>query len=306
MNEEGPGRTRLPAEQLIQESTRMVARWKQGPAILASGSVLKLSEFQKLGFTHAQATPVPEEVEDEYLERVTNASGEGFLDERTPMYVAREKVAHVIANGAPPDALVCGFDTIPIVTRREGREKFRKYLRKPRSREEARTTITATFSTILANKEEVERQVASDPSPEHLRERIASIIRDGAREAHLMASTGYAVRLPGEGEQIHEGLQTAYLELGAVYALVGKSVEEQQSALAVLTEELLNIMGERLQHVAGGIDYSDPQIAELLQIRNALAAHEFTIEPGIYTGLPTEGFDMFLSKLAEGSVRAGT
>lgn len=306
MNRKGEGISgpaQLPESQGEQVRT-LLSSWKEGPTIIASGSALKLESLKKIGFAHAVPAALPDEIEDEYLDRITDENNEGHLDERTAMYVAGIKVDALLAQGVPSDALVCGFDTIPMLTRRDdAREKKRIYLRKPKTLEEARTLLVDAFETMVKGRlywEPYEKDIAIS-DPEELEQYIRTL-RAGARESHVVVTTGQAVRLPGEGETVHDALASAYLAFDAVYALVHEPEQERLVQFSALADTILAGMGDRWRSVAGGIDYSDPQFWKILSIRNVMEDYFPVPEAPMFKGVPEQEFARFLESLAQEKV----
>ncbi len=108
---EGPG----PGfERKLSESEKLLQSWKKGPVILASGSSFKLENLRALGFEHVTSVSAPEAVEEAVFDHVEGRSM--HMHEMVAAMVAREKVSYVVDQGAPADALVCGFDTVVMET----------------------------------------------------------------------------------------------------------------------------------------------------------------------------------------------
>ena len=288
----------MPAQ---SKSAERLKAWKQGPIVLASGSLEKQRQLRELDLDHVEVSPTPDEIEDELLDRITE-NGEGHHDERIAMYVARRKVEYLVEEGIADDALVCGFDTIPILTRRdEHGKRVRKYLRKPKSLENAEEIILDAFTTIaegklLRNYRESLDSEGLTPYQKHI---FTLMHRVGLPDPLMIVSTGMAIRLPGKGDEIELSLSHARLRLDAVHAVAELPEDEREQYLKELTHKTLEIMGDKWRSVAGGIDYSSPEIWNLLGIVEAKAMEEMDdVEEGTFKGVPKRAFDQFLSALA--------
>jgi hypothetical protein len=252
------------------------------------------------------AHPVPEEVETAFFSRFEN--NEGRTDEWIAAMVAREKVKYAIEHGAPDNALVCAFDTVVLKTDGWGDKRKRSYFEKPESREDARQSLAAFFFHIAQDKHEKEfaqadmrRAFEQDPSPEITEEWIESTLAVMRPQSLIIASTGIAVRLPEGGSHIDTLPVTVRLQPHAVYAYADLDEVEQFQRSEDLAEKALSLMdeSERWRKITTGIDYTDPRIIELLQLKEVTPFNHYPpADEDVLKGIPKEGFERLLRGLA--------
>lgn len=298
---EGPRSTRM--ESAPSEADKLIESWKLGPVILASGSTHKLSELKELGMSHAEALSTPEEIETEIFERFED--NKGHVDERVSMWLAHAKVKHVVEQGVPEKALVCGFDTIVIKTERGEGRKVREYLQKPESREEAKENLSSFFEHLALEHRRLNNgshrffDAARNLGQEKL---MRDMLTHGTPQALILITTGMAARLPGNGNVIHWDFAHIRLKPNAVYELSGLSDEDLHDGVTNLAEQALSMMdeGEKWKKITTGIDYADPRIQALLGLEESIPYPEMdATEEGVMTGMPRQAFEKFLRNLAE-------
>lgn len=293
-------------EQIEQEAQTLFESWKNGPVIIASGSSYKMTGLKQMGMKHVEAEPAPEEVETAFFSRFEN--NEGRVDEWIAAMVAREKVAYVIERGAPDNALVCAFDTVVLKTDGSGDNRKRSYFEKPESREDARQSLAAFFLHIAQDKHEKEladadmrRAFEQNPLPERTDEWIESTLAVMRPQSLIIAATGIAVRLPGGGSHIDTIPITVRLQPHAVYGYADLDEVEQFRRSEDLAEKALSIMdeGERWRKITTGIDYTDPRIIELLQLKEVTPFNHYPpADEDVLKGMPKDGFERLLWGLA--------
>jgi len=299
-------------ERIEQEAQTIVESWKNGPVVIVSGSSYKMAGLKQMGMKHAVAQPAPEEVETEFFSRFEN--NEGRTDEWIAAMVAREKVKYAIEHGAPDNALVCAFDTVVLKTDDWGDNRKRSYFEKPESREDARQSLAAFFLHIAQDKHEKEiadtgmrRAFEQDPSPERTEEWIESVLAIGRPQSLIIAATGIAVRLPGGGSRIDALPVVVRLQPHAVYAYADLDEVEQFQRSEDLAEKALSLMdeGERWRKITTGIDYTDPRIIELLQLKEVTAFNHYPpADEDVLKGMPKDGFETLLRGLARTQAEA--
>ncbi|MBU0749898.1 Maf family protein [Patescibacteria group bacterium] len=277
-------------------------KWKKGPAVIASGSTQKQSLLTDIGFLDVEPKGAPDSLEDEYFAQFPN--NEGRADYILAAHIAEEKVKWVIEQGVSDDALICAFDTIAFTTTRD-RLNPKYYLRKPHTREEALEEIEKTFKTILEGKEDlaetkrllIEGLEAGGHPP--MKEIGFMVLNMGTSVANLGVATGMAVRLPQTAD-IEQRIAFTQLNIGALDSLLDFGGEERELALKELAEQALETMSEndRWKSVAGGLDYNDPQVREVLKVSEVQADYVDPAEKGLYLGLPQKAFMSFLSELS--------
>lgn len=293
-------------EQIEQEAQAILESWKNGPVVIASGSSYKMAGLRQMGMEHVAAHPAPEEVETAFFSRFEN--NEGRTDEWIAAMVAREKVKYAIEHGAPDNALVCAFDTVVLKTEGWGDTRKRSYFEKPESREDARQSLAALFLHIAQDKHEKERAQADmrhafeqDPSPEITEEWIESTLAVMRPQSLIIAATGIAVRLPGRGSHIDAVPVTVRLQPHAVYGFADLDEAEQFQRSEDLAEKALTLMdeGERWRKVTTGIDFTDPRIIELLQLKEVTPFNHYPpADEDVLKGMPKNGFERLLQGLA--------
>ena len=291
----------------IDRAAKLAASWRKGPFVLASGSVAKLASLQQSGFEQATGLATPDEIEDARFEEFADKAGEGRIDEMAAALIAKVKVAYALEHGASEDALVCAFDTIPLLARRDEKNAKRyRYLRKPTSLDEAREVILETFHTLAKGKQAHKNHRDSIP-PEY--PELKELERKGNIEAQVIVSTGMAVRLPGKGTDIIAIPSQARLAPMKVYDTLSLDEATQEQEFQRLADEVLAVMDtdEKWRSVAGAMDYGDSRIWEILGIEEIILHEDIpAAEPGIYRGMPGESFTKFLVALAQNEVRSAT
>lgn len=300
---EGPPRN---TEQRPQSPEQLVEEWKRGPVILASGSAQKLSALCELGVSNVEARATPEEIETEVFSQFDNFKGR--IDERVSVLLAQAKVKYVVEQGVPEKSLVCGFDTIVIKTEHNERRKMREYLQKPESREEAKAGLSSFFEHLALEHRKLETNsvdfyaAANELGREEL---MRDLLTHGTPQALILITTGMAARLPGNGNVIHWDFAHTRLKPKALYELSKQSEDDIRAGAEDFAERALVLMdeGERWSKITTGIDYSDPQIQELLQLEESIPYPEMgTTEEGVMKGMPKQAFEQFLRNLAEDRV----
>jgi len=276
-----------------------IEKLKKGPVVIASGSEQKQNLLTEAGFSNIEPKGAPDSLEDDFFAQFPN--NEGKADFILAAHIAEEKVKWVIEQGVSKDALVCGFDTIAFTTRREGETKPKYYLRKPHTREEALAEIEKTFKAILEGREDLAEteRILVEGYPE-IKPEALTILRMGTNVANLGVATGMAVRLP-HTTKIEQSTAFTQLNLGALDSLLGLDADGQELALKTLVERALETMSEndRWKSVAGGLDYNDPKVREVLKVTEVQPDYVEPAEEGLYLGLPQKAFVQFLNRLSE-------
>lgn len=293
-------------EQIEEKAQFIFESWKNGPVVIASGSSYKMDGLKQMGMEHVAAQPAPEEVETAFFDRFEN--NEGRVDEWIAAMVAREKVRYAIEHGAPDNALVCAFDTVVLKTDGWGDQRRRSYFEKPESREDARQSLAAFFLHLAQDKHEKEiadadmrRAFKQSPLPERTEEWIESTLAIMRPQSLIIAATGIAVRLPGGGSHIDTVPVTVRLQPHAVYAYADLDEAEQFQRSEDLAEKALSLMdeGERWRKITTGIDYTDPRIIELLQLKEVTPFNHYPpADEDVLKGMPKDGFERLLRGLA--------
>lgn len=290
-------------ERSTSNSEKLLASWKQGPVVLASGSSFKLENLRALGMAHATSSSVPEEVEEALFENVEGR--EMRMHEMVAAMVAREKVSYVVSKGVPDNALVCGFDTVVMETTGSLSEKKRRYLQKPETREQAAEGLFEYFTNLVegyAWKNEVTKDLVAESVRMGRREVLDPMLSVGYPQSIIHITTGMAVRLPGAGDEIEMIPVTVRLNPEALYSLAALPVEEREVRIKELVEKALSVMDqdERWRSITTGIDYADPRIKEILGLTEAKIFDDMDeSETGITKGMPQQVFDEYLAALAK-------
>lgn len=292
-----------PGSGIERNAQKLLESWKQGPVILASGSSFKLENLRALGMEHASSVSVPEEVEEAVFEAVEGRTM--HMHEMVAAMVAREKVSYVVENGAPEDALVCGFDTVVMETTGSLSEKKRRYLQKPETREQAASMLVQYFTNLInekARKDEMTKDLIDSAERMGRTDAIEPMLSVGYPQTLIHITTGMAVRLPHGGDTVEMIPSTIRYSPGALYALAPLADSEREAKVRRIVEDALSIMdeNERWRSVTTGIDYADPRIKELLELTEAKIFSDMDeSEIGITKGMPQQAFDHYLRALAK-------
>lgn len=252
---------------------------------------------------HASSVSVPEEVEEAVFEAVEGRTM--HMHEMVAAMVAREKVSYVVENGAPEDALVCGFDTVVMETTGSLSEKKRRYLQKPETREQAASMLVQYFTNLInekARKDEMTKDLIDSAERMGRTDAIEPMLSVGYPQTLIHITTGMAVRLPHGGDTVEMIPSTIRYSPGALYALAPLADSEREAKVRRIVEDALSIMdeNERWRSVTTGIDYADPRIKELLELTEAKIFSDMDeSEIGITKGMPQQAFDHYLRALAK-------
>ncbi|MBU1293096.1 Maf family protein [Patescibacteria group bacterium] len=293
-------------EKPLSEHEKLVRSWKKGPVILASGSSFKLESLRALGMPQAVGVSVPEIVEEDLFEKVGDRSM--HMHEMVAAMVAREKVRHVLKDGAPEDALVCAFDTVVMETTGSLQNKKRRYLQKPETREQATADLTTYFTNLVEGKEwkdVVTKGLVEEARRLGREDSLESLLSVGYPQSLIHITTGMAVRVPNAGDDVDMIFSVMRLTPTVLQDLVPLSAEKRRARIEEIVEKALSIMddNERWRSITTGIDYSDPRIKELLGLTEAKIFSDMDeSEEGIMKGMPKEAFEKYLSALAEEQV----
>ncbi len=296
------------AETISQAVEKKVASWKEGPVVLASGSSYKLEQLKSLGMKDVSAIPAPEIEESQFFGRYED--GKGRTDEMVAALVARTKVKYAIANGAPADSLVCGFDTVVLKVEDWGDNRKNTYLQKPETREQAKEGLVDFFVHLATQKRrhddsyaDMKELVEMHPKFNKRRDELENTMDFGNPRPLILVATGMAVRAPGKGDDIDIVPTAMRLQSNTLYAYSENSPEELKKRCEELAEEALVIMGDRWSGITTGIDYSDPQIIGLLDLQEIPVVFGLPpTEEGVLKGMPKEAFERMLRGMAEEEV----
>lgn len=275
----------------------VLEEWKRGLVVIATSSKEKQRRLEGIGMKNVTGLPAPDSLEDEIFATFPNHTGKA--DYTLAAAVADAKVQYAIEQGAADDALICGFDTIAHTTRNFEEDRERRYLRKPHDREEARKELEEAFQNLLEGRKdllETERLLEGV----HLSKAAQSVHRMGTPNANLGISTGISVRLPNEGNITHTTPVFTQLTLGVIDAAAHLGENEGRELIANKIEEAISYMEARgdMSSIAGGLDYSDPKIWEILQVSEVKPDYIDDSEIGLYKGLPEQALISFLERLA--------
>ena len=273
---------------------------RDAPVILASGSKWRKAGMEALGFRKVEGRPMPDDREQALNETLADPH-RTFLDSngtRLPMMIAREKVFYVLEDaGIPPDALVAALDTLPMTfpysqDPTEGPWKAR-HLPRPKSDEDAERVVFETLAQVHEGYRGFEDMV------DYLRhlppeDREANRRRSawGYLPALVIVMTGMAVRFP-KGEAVESGWAKSKLRLRAAYRARD---EGELRALARAVVAAMEASGTPSRTIAGGIDYANPRIIDILDIEEIRPeGDEALSDPGLYKGFPSLDFLEFLA-----------
>jgi predicted house-cleaning NTP pyrophosphatase (Maf/HAM1 superfamily) len=302
----------LDAEALIES-------WKTGPVILASSSWYRRRELENLGFEHVTTIPVPNDIEQQEFRAIVKTEGKNgtrFDPYKTeiPNRIARVKVSHILAHEAvSPETLVVALDTLPmvftynddntvgsaVVQKSTSTMWSAEHATKPESLEEAREAIKDTFTKVsLGYRRYIEStaKLYNSHGDEETQESLKETFDNGYLPMLVRVNTGIAIRFPNQSDI---KLSSSYinLKLQKVFELADKPDE-----LDKLVEETLQTMqnsNKQPTDIAGGIDYSNQEIIDLLKIEESNLFGMLTNERGVYKGFPTMAFEQMLKMEAE-------
>jgi hypothetical protein len=293
---------------------QQVDEWKHAPTFLASSSAYRQRELASIGFDNVTTIPVPDQLELELQAEIRQEQNAGmdnghydpFYTE-APGYIAHEKVRFLLEHEhVPPEALVCGFDTMPMRFRNKLLDKKRsdpppngvwqaEHIAKPKTAEEARELITNVFLSALEGDNTYQQILAA---MNNLSDDAVHGLEVGYLSRLIRVNTGYAVRLP-HTDTIQTDSSYVNLALDAVF-----ECKDDYEQLELLVDEVVAMQEHNgtLLSVAGGIDYANPELRELLKIREVMVT-DAPSEVGLYKGLPATAFDQFLHQLAKQQLR---
>lgn len=305
---EGP----LKPESNIELSKQaLIEKWKQGQVILASSSKYRMDELRKLGYDNVVSAAVPDAAEKRKHKEIIVIEGKRghFFDKQKteiPQRIAEAKIEYLLDCGnVSPDAMIVALDTLPMTFRRVSDEEKKEdpllswwpadHMSKPESLEDARARIFELFSYIsneyLIYEDNIKKQISYLPEEDPIW--VRDMLDTGRLPKLVRINTGIAIRFPGCSE-IETTSNYINLRLLKVYDLANKPDE-----LRILADKVVQIMldkGKSPLNIGGGIDYSDPDIRDLLHV-DELSLYEET-EDGVYRGFPSKTFEKFVSSVA--------
>lgn len=266
MIESGP-KFHSPTEELF-------AYWNKHPVVLASQSDYRKSQLESLGFSDVvKSIPVPETVEADYAEELNTVQGIAsyYADDGRDVvrHIAGAKVHYILEHQTVDKAaIVLAFDTAPLLWRYDASEEKMvfEHLEKPKNPEDGQKLIahviavTAEGCRLRAQRlSEMEAQFAALPA-EQRDETIANlsaVLDMGTIEIASAAAGSFPnnrARVLGFSEEVSLFSQAIY------------DMRNDAYALEILSDKVIAIMGDRVSNISGGIDYTDSNIQDLLQI----------------------------------------
>lgn len=296
--------------------------WLAGPVVLASSSEVRRNQLESLGFKKEKISlaPVPDNAEREALEDYQKKfTGNHFAPFRTDdtKMIAAAKVNYVLSHGdVPADALVVAADTVPHYFKDGGPDGYlAEVMHKPKDREDAKRQIKEAFSEIIKQylvfreaHEGVRKAGAHKPNIDSLAERL----KLGWKDIQIEVSTGIAVCLPKEidiemfneevavlPERLYKLVEDCLVGVDRHFSEpeIKTTLVEVDLELDKLIDRLLEISGDRVTHVSGGIPWSDSAVREFMQVK---IGHDIRfIQPDKvkeedFTGLPTDVLKSYL------------
>ena len=290
------------------EVEQKIESWKNGPVVLASSSRYRLEKLAELGYKNVATISVPDEEEKrEHTEIVETEGKIGHWYDKykveIPQRIAAAKVEYLIAHENIPDnVMVVALDTLPTSfpynTREEMEADYRlkswtaKHLSKPTDRVSAISSILEVFNNVANGRRNL-LDSSRDYSEETLR-----ILNSGYLGQLVKINTGMAIRFPNDPE-IYQRCAEVKLMLHQVY-----DYRDQPEKIRELAEQVADLMEKSgaLTRIAGGIDYSSPEIRQLLRIEECDFFEEKADNEGIYKGFPKEQFEEFVMRGAQGTL----
>ncbi len=275
--------------------------WKNGPTYLASSSSYKKTGLESIGFKNITTISVPDEIEHaEHAEARQSRDAGGASHEdpyftEIPADVALAKVRYLLEKeNISDDSLVCALDTMPMQFKSNIGIKNMStvwsahHFNKPKTLEDASGMIMALFEDLI----EAHKDYSS------MLEKMGSISEDGRMMSErgylrrlVRVNTGYAVRLPNT-QAVEIGSSSVNLSLDEVFKT--NSLVQLQAII----DSLIEIQKDNILRIAGGIDYSNPEIRKILGVREVNLGKD-SVEEGVYKGFPAEAFDNFLKRLSQ-------
>ncbi len=305
-------RGNLPAVQEMKKNTpeAMVEEWKARPVFIASTSEARIEGLKRLGFQDVHAFSPPEAVETQafaaYHEsyQPTGAPLEGFGSD-APEHVAKEKLAEgmrtlVADHPEMKTGMFVAFDTLAHHYQYVGDHLLAFAMTKPENVEIAKQLTEEVLAVILLHltsqkpvrsPEESERAFALNIKtamamklPDEMDIRVSSV------KTYL-----HPQRLISLADQFRNQIDIAKLADALPAVLSTLLPGEVRTELATIVSELMKAIsdaGGDVTKIAGGIDYTIPEVRAILGI-------EKEVDEGILRGFPGVQFDAWLLKVAK-------
>ncbi|MBU2542880.1 Maf family protein [Patescibacteria group bacterium] len=287
--------------------------------VLASSSDFRFDALQSVGFRDVASTPMDNDAEKALVLRLLEdrkynfrVSGSSLEQISLAEDVARGKVEHILESSPNlSDSIVVAADTVvesatPVINPSSGDFIGTKveYLLKPADVEEVKINLISLFENIVASFRFLSNDlVESYKSGEEVENNDAiqhnfKLTNDAVLWTYLRVNTGIAMKFPGE-PTIQTINSSIYL-LSKKLADIASSKNDQD--VEAVVDELLEMMKQKNidpQNIAGGLDYSDPDIRCILDIEEV---GYIKPEAGIYSGLPKDALQKYLQDKVAGQV----
>lgn len=266
MLENGP-KFRNPKEELF-------AYWNQYPVVIASQSEYRKSQLGLKGFKEVeQSIPVPESVEDTRAQELNLSQGipshYASKGHDVVRHIAGAKVQYVINNQTiRSDAIVLAFDTAPLLWYYDAtEEKFVfEHMEKPKTIEDGKRMIARTIAVTASGCQVREKRIIEMQSqfaalPKDIRDETIANLAATLDIGTIEIVSAAAGSFPNNRSRILGFSEEVSLFSQAIYAM-----RNDNYALDILSDKVIALMGDRVTKISGGIDYSDSEIRDLLQI----------------------------------------
>jgi hypothetical protein len=293
-------------KEILSLTPDLLQQWKNGPVFLASSSSFRLKSLQELGFKNITTFSMPNELEEEryhwfnenkIYQRVIDY---GFGLSNLPQIIAKDKVNYLLdQKKAPENALIIALDTLvmsfninslsnPLSHNRP--ELQANHLPKSKTIEEVKQSIKSTFTHLIDTHNFFQK---NEEKFRYFNEAGSYILPPYV----LQVNTGIAIRYPFQPE-----ISTTHKSVNLIHSRV---LHEKPENLDNLIEEIILLTkksGRSPLDISGGVDYSNLEINELLEVyetsKNPLHLNffpeEYKSEKDLYLGFPKEFVDNLL------------
>ncbi len=287
--------------------------------VLASSSTFRLDALRSVGFRDVATVPMDNDAEKALVLRLLQDEKYNF---RTPGSsleqislaedVARGKVEHILRDHSDlSEGIVVAADTVvesaTLVNDLSSGDFVGtkvEYLLKPNDFEKAKINLISLFKNVVASFRFLSNDLAENyksgeetGSNETIKHNL-KLTNDAVLCTYLRVNTGIAMKFPGE--PVVQAINSSVYLLSKKLADIASGKTSQNIEAAV--DELLEIMKQKNidpKNMAGGLDYSDPDIRRILDIEEV---GYIKSEVGIYLGLPEDALRKYLQAKAASQI----
>ena len=288
----------------------LVAYWNKYPIVLASQSDFRKAQLESLGFNEVlKSEPTPETIETSYAEELNKSQGISSYyaeDGRDIVrHIAGAKVTYILEHQTiDGEAVVLTFDTAPLIWHYSAGEDTVSFehLEKPKTIEDGKRLISRVIKMTAEGckvREErikkIQNQFAS--LPDDIKHSTITNLTAVLDIGTISIVSGAAGSFPNNREKV--------LGFSDEVSLFSQTIHEMRNddyALDILSDKVAELMGDRINQISGGIDYTDMAIRDLLKISELkIEILENTITGSEhYLGLSQPSFLMLLASARSG------